>query len=230
MSTIIYKGKPFERADVEAMSTAALVNLHNKLTDKVVTRFSARSVGVLRTWKLLEAHGEKAKAAGTVSPQPKVQAQVQKSARPAAPKQSTKPAKPKARRGTNLLPSGEPLEACRAGSKQAILVDMLSRKQGATMPELLDALAGGRKPWIKATVRSGFGWDLKRKGYGVRSRFEADGTERFHLLVPEGELVLRHVGDKTAREDRATKEPKARAIPSRKPAAPVMQVAASRGR
>jgi hypothetical protein len=54
-------------------------------------------------------------------------------------------------------------------------------------------LSGGRKPWTEPTVRSGFGWDLKRKGYGVRSRLGADGVERFHLLVPEGQKIAKHV-------------------------------------
>lgn len=225
MSTIIYKGKSFERADLEAMSTAALVNLHNKLTDKVVTRFSARSVGVLRTWKLLETHGEASKAAAAAPAQAKAQGQVKKAGR-AAPAKKT--ATPRKRRGTHLLPSGEPVEACRAGSKQAILVDILARKQGATMPELLEALSGGRKPWKEATVRSGFGWDLKRKGYGVRSRFDADGTERFHLLVPEGERIPGHIAASKPASSKATPPKITAKRAASRATAPAPQVAASK--
>lgn len=95
-------------------------------------------------------------------------------------------------RGTNLLPPGFKPEACVEGTKQAILVDILSRPEGATMEELLQAASGGRRPWIEATVRSAFGWDLKRKGYGVRSEFDAHGVERFHLILPKGRRIPPH--------------------------------------
>lgn len=102
-------------------------------------------------------------------------------------------------RGTNLQPPGTRVVACLAGSKQSILVDMLHRKEGATMPELLEALAGGRRSWTEATVRSGFGWDMKLKGYGVRSTFDEDMTERFHLVVPRGQRVPKHAATRTRR-------------------------------
>lgn len=97
-------------------------------------------------------------------------------------------------RGTNLLPPKDikkPLP-CVAGTKQSILIDQLRTPAGATMEELIAALSGGRKPWTEATVRSGFGWDLKRKGYGVRSEFDAKGVERFHLVVPKGQRIPAH--------------------------------------
>lgn len=96
-------------------------------------------------------------------------------------------------RGTNLQPPGDRVQACVKGSKQSILVDMLSRPEGATMDELLEALSGGRRPWTEPTVRSGFGWDLKRKGYGVRSEFDSRGEERFHLIVPKWQRIPPHI-------------------------------------
>lgn len=95
-------------------------------------------------------------------------------------------------RGTNLQPPGTRVESCLAGSKQSIMVDLLGRPDGATMSELITALAGGRKSWTEATVRSGFGWDMKNKGYGVRSEFDATGVERFHLIVPAGQMIPPH--------------------------------------
>ncbi len=96
-------------------------------------------------------------------------------------------------RGTNLFPpEGGKVQACLAGSKQSIMVDLLGRPTGATMDELIEGLAGGRKSWTEATVRSGFGWDMKNKGYGVRSEFDAAGIERFHLVLPEGETIPPH--------------------------------------
>lgn len=110
-------------------------------------------------------------------------------------------------RGTNLQPTGEKVQPCLLGSKQSILVDILSRPEGATMEELIEALSGGRRPWTEATVRSGFGWDLKRKGYGVRSEFDPTGEERFHLIVPKGQKVPKHVTREQAKslKDKATR-------------------------
>ncbi|APL99068.1 hypothetical protein LK3_37 [Bordetella phage LK3] len=119
----------------------------------------------------------------------KAEAPKAKAAAPAKPKAEKAP---RARKGTNLLPPGGRTVPCREGSKQAILLDMLARPNGATMAELIEALSGGKKPWTEATVRSGFGWDMKHKGYGVRSQFDADGTERFFIVVPEGFSVLPH--------------------------------------
>lgn len=103
-------------------------------------------------------------------------------------------------RGTNLSPPGTRLQSCLAGSKQSILVDFLGRPAGATMEELREALAGGRKSWAESTVRAGFGWDLKNKGYGVRSEFDANGVERFHLVVPDGQVIPPHAPAKKNRK------------------------------
>lgn len=179
MSIVIYKGKPFERADLNAMSGPELVEFHNQLSDKPTKRFATKKAGVDRTWKLLEAYGEKSKAAAKAASAPKAKA-----------KSAGAPKKRKSA-GTNLPAPGFAPLACREGSKQAILVDMLSRKEGATMEQLIDGLAGGKRPWQEATVRSGFGWDLKQKGYGVKSEF-VDGVEVFHLVVPAGKSIPAH--------------------------------------
>lgn len=58
----------------------------------------------------------------------------------------------------------------KAGSKQAVLVDLLSRPEGATFGELYDALAATGKPWRGVTIRSGLAWDINHiAGYGVQS-------------------------------------------------------------
>jgi hypothetical protein len=103
-----------------------------------------------------------------------------------------KPApKTRQKRLTNLpFVPGRPV-ACREGSKQAAMVDLMSRPNGASMSELMEALAGGKKPWTEISVRAGFGWDLKQKGYGVKSIMQ-DGTERFFLVVPTGFAIPAH--------------------------------------
>jgi hypothetical protein len=58
----------------------------------------------------------------------------------------------------------------KAGSKQAVLVDLLSRPEGATFGELYDGLAATGKPWKGVTIRSGLAWDINHiAGYGVTS-------------------------------------------------------------
>ena len=81
------------------------------------------------------------------------------------------------------------LRACRAGSKQAILIDHLAK--GATLAELVAALA----PWTESSVKSALYWDVaKVKGYGVRTETADDGTYRYHLVLPKGvEVPLGHV-------------------------------------
>lgn len=95
--------------------------------------------------------------------------------------------KPAARRGTgiNLAPLGKAY-ACRAGSKQAILVDKLSRVQGATMAELLEATSGGKNPWKEVSVKSGLNWDMNKiKGYGIRTTKRGE-FDCYHLVLPKG--------------------------------------------
>ena len=103
-----------------------------------------------------------------------------------AKREKSKPTRKVARKtGVNLSPKSK-VYPCRAGTKQSILVDMLARKQGATMAELIDALSGGKKPWQEVTVKSGLNWDMnKLKGYGIRTS-DRGGQETYHLTYPEG--------------------------------------------
>lgn len=109
-----------------------------------------------------------------------------------------KPAKgPRRRRGTNRLPPGTPPTPCLLGSRQAAMLDLLARKEGATMDELLQGLSGGKHPWTEKNVRSGFGWDMKQHGYGVRSVIREGEPERFMIVVPTGYSIPPHRLNKT---------------------------------
>ena len=168
--------------DLATMTGPELVALHNdcaaSLGCEPVKRFGTKADAIRRTWAKVQAWQQK---------------QQETAARPAAKQAKAKgEPTPRARRGTDIKPSGESVQPCRDGSKQAILVDRLRGKEGATMAELLAALAVSGKPWQEATVRSGFGWDLKRKGYGVKSAVGADGVERFRLVVPAGQKIPPH--------------------------------------
>lgn len=100
-------------------------------------------------------------------------------------KPAPKPSAPRRGTGINLAPKDK-VYPCRPGTKQAILVDMLSREQGATMGELLEALSGGKKPWQEVTVKSGLSWDMNKvKGYGIRTTKRGD-EDCHHLTYPEG--------------------------------------------
>lgn len=84
-------------------------------------------------------------------------------------KDAEMPALRKALRPVELAPKKK-VYARKAGSKQAVLVDLLSRPGGATFGELYDGLAATGKPWKGVTIRSGLAWDINHiAGYGVSS-------------------------------------------------------------
>jgi hypothetical protein len=87
------------------------------------------------------------------------------------------------------------LRACRAGSKQAILIDHLA--SGETLAELVAAL----KPGSDSSVKSALYWDVNKvKGYGVRTVTADDSTQRYHLVLPKGAgAPLDHVEPATVR-------------------------------
>lgn len=176
---LLYVGKPEDLGDglsgpqMVALYNATAAELNTGLTP--VNRFATKEAAVKRTMAnitdLWELRRTMAKAQATPAPAQKV--------KPAA---STAP-----RRGTgiNLAPQKK-VYACREGSKQALLVDLLNRPQGATMAELLDALSGGAKPWKEVTVKSGLNWDMNKvKGYGIRTTKRGD-EDCYHLVLPEG--------------------------------------------
>ena len=77
-------------------------------------------------------------------------------------------------RGIHIAPKAE-AKACRAGTKQAILVDLLFRSGGASMSELREALT----PWKDVTIKSGLSWDMNAiKGYGITTTHE-NGYQRW---------------------------------------------------
>jgi len=176
-------------AEIYNLSGPDLVALHNRLIQELpedgrpnaVKRFPSLKSGQGRVRKLLKALTKDQPAA----PQA-----------PKAKEKAERAAQPRKHKGTNLLP-GEDVTPCREGTKQSIMVDLLSRKEGTTMAELLQALSGGKRPWVEATVRSGFGWDMKLHGYGVRSVVKDGEPERFYLVLPHGKRVAPHTPRKS---------------------------------
>ena len=213
-TAINFNNVAYTEASLSELSGPALVELYNEVIGTFrngesvqnVRRFADKTTAIARTWKMLQRYAEanqeaeadeqaEAKKVETVNETTTTTTTAVAASKAA---KSTAEKKARAPRGTNLVVPGHAPIPCREGSKQAMLLDMLSRPNGATMAELIEALSGGNKPWTESTVRSGFGWDMKLKGYGVRSAFDADGTERFHIVVPEGHAIPAHKPLKSA--------------------------------
>lgn len=179
--------------DLTDLPGSVLVALYNATAADIdtnlakVNKFANKETGAKRLWANLvdlqpvyaerDAALEKARQDAAKGP-------ARDRAQPAKATDYPAPAKGRTT-GINLAPKAKAYP-CKAGTKQAILVDMLSRPEGATMSELLTALSGGSKPWQEVTVKSGLNWDMNNvKGYGIRTT-QRDGVDCYHLVLPEG--------------------------------------------
>lgn len=164
--------------DLYEMTGFQLATLHNVLAKEL--RAAGRDVDDVKRFATKGAAEDRIKR--LVNDVFEMRPQVTK--KPAKVKKSAAPKKRRGR-GINLTPKDKAYP-CRKGTKQSILVDMLSREQGATMSELMKALSGGNKPWKEVTVKSGLNWDMNNvKGYGIRTT-DRDGADCYHLVLPEG--------------------------------------------
>lgn len=96
-----------------------------------VKRFASKGAAARRIWNNLAALS---------AAKPAAPADVDAAIRSATVRKATnnhpKPARQRRSRGINLTPKAE-AKPCREGTKQALLVDLLSRPCGASMTELL---------------------------------------------------------------------------------------------
>lgn len=181
---------------VEHLSGPQQVDLYNLVSSNLgrgrVKRFADGKSGARRTWAILTEWAEQPdegapkiapKLADAPTNRDLVQQLSDTASRGAAqtalrnsPPSSDNPAKDaempalrKAVKLTDLKPKAK-VYPRKAGSKQAVLIDLLSRKTGATFGELYDGLAETGKPWRGVTIRSGLAWDVNHiAGYGVTS-------------------------------------------------------------
>ena len=86
----------------------------------------------------------------------------------------------KTQKALDFLPQ-DSVKASRAGTKVSILVDLLSREGGASLAEVAEALSLTGSRVDIATARSWVSFDLKARGYGVKTV-----DDRVHLLLPDG--------------------------------------------
>ncbi len=95
-------------------------------------------------------------------------------------------AKPKPRqrsRRAERKPSGSKpsLAMVRPGTKQALLIDLLKRKKGATMEKIVAATG-----WQAHSVRGAISGALKKKlGLAVTSEKPGDGPRRYRIVAPK---------------------------------------------
>lgn len=182
----------FSEADLKEVTGPQLVAAHNRLAKELhgyspadapdpVNKFSDKATAATRVWRLINrVYQERLQRA------PKAKNRAKEGKPNNKPKATGAAASPRATKGINLAPK-DWVKECRAGSKQQIMVDLLSRDEGATLDQLREALSGGAQPWADQTIKAGFNWDMNSlKGYGVRTEVAADGTHVYHLVIPAG--------------------------------------------
>ena len=131
---------------------------------KPVTRFTSRKAGASRIWKAIQSLAGKAEQAAETAPKKRGRAKEAKPAKKAKAAKSTK--------------SSGKKRSVREGSKQAQVLDMLRRKGGCTLPEIMKATG-----WQAHTVR-GFisGTVGKKLGIEVKST-KSDSGERTYSVT-----------------------------------------------
>ena len=95
------------------------------------------------------------------------------------PRQRSRRAEP---RPSGAKPNGRMSPAAvRPGTKQALLIDLLKRKKGATIDEAVEATG-----WQAHSVRGAISGTLKKKlGLAVTSEKPSDGPRRYRIAAPQ---------------------------------------------
>ena len=100
-----------------------------------------------------------------------------KSPRPARARK-TRPASPKANKSGRHATNARPVPPTRAGTKQAMLIDLLKRKSGTTIDEAVAAMG-----WQRHSVRGAISGTLKKKlGLAVISE-AVEGRGRVYRIA-----------------------------------------------
>lgn len=158
-----------------------LVAIWNSLPDvEPVNGFKSAKVAASRIWGRVQGPGAPAQPQPEQSAKPKAERKAKGGAQSAkgAPAKAkatkkTTPAKnaPKAKKAAKTQQTGP-----REGSKTAQIVAMLQRKNGTTLPEIMDKMG-----WQKHTVRGFMAGAMKKAGYTVES-FKSDKGERTYRI------------------------------------------------
>jgi hypothetical protein len=158
-----------------------MVAIWNSLAGVVaVERFKSTKTAVSRIWGRIQSLGESAPTKSEPAmPKAGKKAKGRAHAAKGAPvkgkatkKASPAKAAPKAKKAAKAPETAAPRE----GSKTAQVVAMLQRKNGATLPEIMEKMS-----WQKHTVRGFMAGAMKRAGYTVES-FKPEGGERTYRI------------------------------------------------
>jgi hypothetical protein len=149
---------------------------------KPVKKFENRDKAVARIWKALQrlngdATPEDATAAETANAAPKDAKGAPSKGKSG--KQSTPAKKAPKTRSKATKPAKTEAGASREDSKKARVIAMLQRKNGATLPEIMEEMG-----WQAHTVRGFMAGTLKNSGYQIES-FKPEGGERTYRINPK---------------------------------------------
>jgi hypothetical protein len=165
----------------KAWPAERLVAIFNSLTGvKQAKKLKDTKTAVARIWTRIQGLGDAAKPEAAPA-KPKAAKKATggaKSAKGAAAKaKTTKKATPvkTAPKGKKAAPAAKPA-GVRGGSKTAQVIELLQRKNGATISEIMD-----RMQWQRHTVRGFMAGAMKKAGYAVES-FKPEGGERSYRL------------------------------------------------
>ena len=146
---------------------------------KAVKKFQDRNVAVARIWKALQRLNGGATPEGATTPETANAAPTGGKGAPSKGKSGKKgtPAKkaPKMRSKASK-PAKPEAGAPREDSKKARVIAMLQRKNGATLPEIMEEMG-----WQAHTVRGFMAGALKNSGYQIES-FKPEGGERTYRI------------------------------------------------
>lgn len=158
-----------------------LVAILNSLGEKPVNGFTRPQVAASRIWKGIQSlaapeppqpehatkpkAGKKAKGGARVAKGAPAKTKATKKATPAK-------AAPKAKKASQAPETSAP----RDGSKMAQVIEMMQRKNGATISQIME-----RMVWLRHTVRGFMAGAMKKAGYEVES-FKPEGGERSYRL------------------------------------------------
>ena len=151
-----------------------LVAIWNSLPGVAAVKgFKSAKAAAGRIWERIQSLGEPEKPRAERKAKGGAQAAKDAPAKTKSTKKAT-PAKkaPKAKRAAKAQESTGPRE----GSKTAQVVAMLQRKNGATLPEIMDKMG-----WQKHTVRGFMAGAMKKAGFTVES-FKSEKGERTYRI------------------------------------------------
>jgi len=158
-----------------------LLAIWNSLAGVVaVESFKNTKTAVSKIWTRIQSLGEAAKPAAQpakpkAAKKPKGRAQAAKGA-PAKGKATKKATAAKTAPKGKKAAKAQEAAGPREGSKTAQVVAMLQRKNGATLPEIMEKMG-----WQKHTVRGFMAGAMKKAGYTVES-FKPEGGERTYRI------------------------------------------------